>query len=345
MKLSVFVVTHGRCRLLQRAVASVLRSLPPESELLILLNGPDPETRFWLDQQTDPRVKIFFIEREGRSTARNRAFLLAQGEILYFLDDDVVVPRALFHFALEQFEENPAIDYLGGPNLTPPESPFLEQCFGAVMTSAFAAPLIRARYGALDNVRRAATGNEHNLILCNLALRRSSFLQSPRFAPGLKSNEENLFLHRCRERGLRGLYLSELYVYHRRRSSLRGFLQQIYSYGFGRAQQTWRAPQSLHPLFLIPAAACALVLTAPLSSSTTGLVLALSAGHLGVSALAALFSGPVRRLGWPGIGLVALLTGALHLAYGVGLWAGFFRGLRSRATSGEWIGEQSYATK
>jgi len=126
------------------------------------------------------------------------------------------------------------------------------------------------------------------------------------------------------------VFLSEAYVYHHRRKTLRAFMQQTFSYGFGRAQQTVQAPRSCHPAFLGPAAALALLLASPFS---LGLRAALpgSAAIYGLLAFAgASISDETRRLGILGILAVTALTAVTHAAYGVGFWSGLGWELRRR---------------
>jgi len=314
VRLSVFVLTRGRTELLRACVASILADLPEQAELIVVVNGRDPQAEALLGSLGDSRLRWTVCAAEPRALCRNRGFRMARGEILYFLDDDVRVPRGLFQQVLARFGSDPELAVLGGPNRTPPESPALEKAFGAVMTSGFAAPLVRRRYEAAAADRPAG---EHELILCNLAVRRSLIPQSLRFQRGLKSNEENLFLFQCQASALKIRSSGRCYVYHRRRKDLTGFVRQIFSYGYGRAQQTLRAPASAHPLFLVPAFSMAL---GPLAVALKpGLIALYVAGAL----LGALFSKEARACG---VVRTALLTPLVHGAYGLGFWAGCWDG-------------------
>ncbi len=313
MKLSVFVITWRRATLLEACVTTALADLPKDAELVVVVNGSDPDAEAILSRKNDPRFRWLVGPRELRAICRNRGFEEARGEVLLFLDDDVQVPRGYFREVMRRFEADPKLSVLGGPNRTPPDSPWREKVFGAVMTSPFAAPFVYRRY-AEGGAYRAA--GEHDLILCNLALRRSHVPEALRFEGGLKSNEENLFLFRCRARGLSLKASGTCFVYHRRRASLAGFLQQIFSYGFGRAQQTVRAPSSMHPAFLVPSLA---LVGGPLFVALNPEWL-LAYGAL--SLFGALASRETRQLGALGTLGVWCLTPLLHVSYGVGFWAG-----------------------
>jgi len=58
-------------------------------EVLVVIDGPDPETASALAGIADPRVRILARERScGASAARNHGAKLARGEWVAFLDDD-----------------------------------------------------------------------------------------------------------------------------------------------------------------------------------------------------------------------------------------------------------------
>lgn len=320
MQLSVCLLTCQRLAVFQKCYESTLTALPEGSEVLVIVNGSDPETVRWLEARPDPRVRIFEVAREPRTRSRNRAFTLARGEVLYFLDDDVEVPSHLFHEALSLLERYPEIAVLGGPNLTPPRSTPAEQVFGGVMTSFFAAPMVRVRYGGKET-RALCRADSRHLILCNLAVRLKEIPSDLRFREVLASNEENLFLHQCKARGLKMAYARDLFVYHYRRKTLQAFLAQIFSYGKGRGQQTRIAPFSCHLLFLAPSIFFGFL-------GILGWILPHGlAGIFGVYCtfcfLGSLASKSVRCLGVKVLFRVSILTPLLHLVYGGGFYVGF----------------------
>lgn len=327
MKLSVHIVTAQRPHLLKLCLNSVLKAIPESSEVIVIVNGPCSETERYLQQCRSSLLSWIVVPKESRCKARNRAFEIARGDVIYFLDDDVVVPEFLFKDALQLFE-NYSISVLGGPNLTPIKSSIKEHLFGAVMTSWFAAPGVRARYGGGVKCGRPKV-YPTGLILCNLAIRRADVPVGIRFQEFLRSNEENLLIQQCLELKLNVLFAPMLYVFHRRRSTLREFLSQISSYGFGRAQQTWFAPRFVSLPFLVPAIG---LVTFPL------LFLFNSAPFISFSLLlyfilslsSAFFSSAVRTLGAKAILKIALLTAAVHSAYAVGLLRGFWFCFRTK---------------
>jgi succinoglycan biosynthesis protein ExoA len=331
MKLSVHIVTAGRFHLFRSCLKSVLSALPPESEVTIVINGSFPETAGWLEKLGDLRVRWLEITSENRPKARNRAFQICRGEVIYFLDDDVTVPSDLFTRALSHFKSRRKLAVIGGPNLTPPESDFNEQLYGAIMTSSFAAPMICSRYGAGCG-KTDRPGTEHDLILCNLAVRRLSIPPSIKFPALFRSNEENLFITECIRDGLEVRFDPQMHVFHKRRSSLGAFLDQIQSYGFGRAQQVTRAPLLSHPAFLVPGAVLLWCLFIPFFPVLVIPSLFFLAVHCIASGVAGYSCEEIRRTGWKGLIASIPLTGLIHICYGFGFWEGVLYCLKQALT-------------
>jgi glycosyltransferase involved in cell wall biosynthesis len=86
---SVIIPTTRRPKLLLRALASVLDQTHRELEVIIVVDGPNPETLAELDGIGDPRVRVLQNrESLGPGVARNLGAEQARGEWIAFLDDD-----------------------------------------------------------------------------------------------------------------------------------------------------------------------------------------------------------------------------------------------------------------
>jgi glycosyltransferase involved in cell wall biosynthesis len=253
LSLSIVIPTHGRLASLQKCLASIFASeLPKTAELLVACNGSDPATEDLLRglSASDPRVHLMELERCSPADARNAALRKAQGDIVYFLDDDVTIAPDLFSRALNTFALRPEVDVIGGPNLTPLDSSSFEQCVGFVLASPFGSAHVCDRYRSSGLIRRT---DDRALILCNLAIRgRALASRHPVFGGELVCNEENLLLGLLELENRVMLHDPGLIVYHTRRGTLSGFFQQVFRYGRGRWQNTQHLPESLSPIFVVP---------------------------------------------------------------------------------------------
>ncbi|HEY6617951.1 MAG: glycosyltransferase family 2 protein [Xanthobacteraceae bacterium] len=87
--ISIIVPTANRPQLVTRAVKSALAQSLTNIEVVIVIDGPDPETTQALNAIADSRLRLIQNARPGGSAeARNVGVTAAQGEWVAFLDDD-----------------------------------------------------------------------------------------------------------------------------------------------------------------------------------------------------------------------------------------------------------------
>ncbi len=87
--ISVIVPTTRRPVLVQRALRSVLGQTYRNLEVIVVVDGPNPETVSALAKVTDKRLKVLQVDApNGAGAARNRGAAIASGEWFAFLDDD-----------------------------------------------------------------------------------------------------------------------------------------------------------------------------------------------------------------------------------------------------------------
>jgi glycosyltransferase involved in cell wall biosynthesis len=85
---SVIIPTYRRPQLLRTAVLSVLAQTYPNVEVIVVSDGPDPETAAAV-AGIDPRVHYRELAvNAGPAAARNAGFAVSQGKWIGFLDDD-----------------------------------------------------------------------------------------------------------------------------------------------------------------------------------------------------------------------------------------------------------------
>ena len=86
---SVVIPTRRRPGLVQRALHSVLAQTHTALDVIVVIDGPDPDTEFALRHWPDPRVRVVQTPAPaGAGAARNLAAAEARGSWIAFLDDD-----------------------------------------------------------------------------------------------------------------------------------------------------------------------------------------------------------------------------------------------------------------
>ena len=87
--ISVIVPTAHRPQLLMRALKSVLTQSMSDLEVIVVVDGPNPETTKLLSDIADDRLRFVQNPRSlGGAGARNVGIRAARGEWIAFLDDD-----------------------------------------------------------------------------------------------------------------------------------------------------------------------------------------------------------------------------------------------------------------
>jgi glycosyl transferase family 2 len=195
-----------------------------------------------------PDHEIIVAEGRRPSRQRNLAAAAAEGDLLYFLDDDAaVVPDALKRIAAVFSDER--VVAVGGPSVTPAADSCFQRAVARVLSSSLGGGAIRNRYRRHGVVRDT---DDCELILCNLAFRKDVFITYGGLDERLYPNEENELIDRLIASGARLLHDPDLFVVRSQRPTLRAFIRQMVTYGRGRAEQCL-ITMKLSPKALIPA--------------------------------------------------------------------------------------------
>ena len=231
--------------------------------------------------------EVILVRGYSPSKQRNEAAKRARGKIIYFLDSDSQIHPNNFRKIVAGFHEqaingiplgvrgfsilpsfinqwienkffngkktkNP-IAVVGGPAIWLKPESFWPSVGGIVFESFFADLNMCSRFRPVGRMRRT---DEKELVLCNLAVKRSIFEKLGGLREDLYPNEENEFLNRQARKGYDCLYLPSLYVFKPRRKSFYAILKTFFNYGRGRMENmrivgaTINSP-ALPPLLLL----------------------------------------------------------------------------------------------
>jgi len=197
----------------------------------------------------DRPAEVLVAVGRNPSGQRNLGVSKSKSPLVYFLDDDSQsIPGSPRSLAAHFEEERTAV--AGGPNLCPPNASPFEKTVSGVLASWMGSFSVRNRYAAIGSVKEAT---EKDLILCNMMVRRKTFLKEGGFRKDLYPNEENEFLNRLLHNQYRLVYDPGAAVFRHRRKTLGEFCHQAFRYGRGRAQQMKVYPCLSDLVHLIPA--------------------------------------------------------------------------------------------
>jgi GT2 family glycosyltransferase len=182
-----------------------------------------------------PTGGLQIVVAEGMHPARQRnaALGVVQGSILVFLDNDCSMGPGYWK-ELEKALAQPKVEIVGGPALLRPQASAWEEIFHAVLTHKLVVGTVASRYAALGDFRPAT---QTDLILCNLAVRRSIFEKIGPLSTDLYPNEENEWLDRAHAAGVGAYYDPSLQVFRPQRATPVQMGLTLLRYGMGRTRQ------------------------------------------------------------------------------------------------------------
>ncbi len=216
---------------------------------------------------------VLVIRGRNPSDNRNRGVEKSRGEIIAFLDDDAVVDSDILRKADNFFLNNPEIDIVGGPQLTPREQKGFAKISGYALSSKFGAWKMANRY---SGNKKNLDADETMLTSANMFCKKEVF-DKVKFNPLLFPGEDPDFISRAKKNGFKVAYDPEIIVYHKRRESMKDLAKQIYNYGKTRPKKETLLETLKMPFFIVPSLfliyLVVLVFIAGLNASVTGSVI------------------------------------------------------------------------
>jgi len=265
------------------------------------------------------------------SEKKNHGVRRTTGELVAFLDDDVVVDR---HWAkaMEEVFRDPAVGLASGPSLVPEDTGVSARRAGLALTSA-AAGFVAERYRR--NAETPYDVDFDRIIGCNAAYRRTAFEQMGGFPAEFYPGEEMIAAWRTARAGWVLRFVPGAKAWHYPRASAKRFWRQIWTYGATRVRLV-RGGVRAHLAPLMPAAWVAGTLLLALAAvagaflpwplvwkTAAALLVAETAAYLAVVLWAT--AGVVKETGSARDWAVAPWIIEMHAAHGLGAWAEFFR--------------------
>jgi GT2 family glycosyltransferase/sugar lactone lactonase YvrE len=219
-RVSVVVCAYNAAATIDECLTSLEALDYPDVEVIVVNDGSRDDTA--TIARRHPRVRVISVPNGGLSAARNIGLAEATSEIVAYTDADVRVDPAWLTYLVQPMLTSDVAGS-GGPNVVPPDDPFVAQC-----------------------VARAPGGPTHVLLDdriaehvpgCNMAFRREALLAIGGFNPVyVRAGDDVDICWRLQAKGQRIGFAPAALVWHRHRASVRGYWRQQVGYGEG---ETW----------------------------------------------------------------------------------------------------------
>jgi glycosyltransferase involved in cell wall biosynthesis len=105
--ISVIIPTYNRGYVIRQTLDSVLVQTISDFEILIVDDGSTDDTKQIIDEIKDSRIKYFYQNNGGVSSARNLGLKNAQGKFVCFLDSDDLWPANFLQTMIKHLQDNP----------------------------------------------------------------------------------------------------------------------------------------------------------------------------------------------------------------------------------------------
>ena len=322
---SIVIATYNRAEMLRKALFSLdALDYPRNSyDVIIADDGSEDATREIVEQtKQEISYDLAYHRQENRKAgaARNLGIRQSRGEIIVFVDDDMIMPREWLRTLVRPFREDPGVGAAGGPGYyTPDEVSLLSRGISYALTSF----LGTAGVHGTTKVRWARFYPRSG----NMAARRDVLKEVGMFNEKIFPAEDIDLVFRIRKAGYKLVFV-DAPVQHFPRTSVKGFFKQVVSWGYMRMELFRRYREFREYVYAVPALSIVLFLALLLLSAFSpeaGRILLFLVGVYALLLLANGVMSTVKIRNLKTLVLVPFLIFLQNAGYGLGFLASIFR--------------------
>ncbi|MBI3300954.1 MAG: glycosyltransferase [Deltaproteobacteria bacterium] len=186
-------------------------------------------------------LRYYFKDNSGPGLARNYGCDRAEGDYFIFLDSDCLLPPHYLE-SVHNFLTTSYCDAFGGPDTAHPSFTPMQKAINYAMTSFFTTGGIRGRKNHIGVFHPRSF---------NMGISRAVYEQTRGFAD-MRFGEDVELSIRISKCGFTIGLIENAFVYHKRRTDLRKFFQQVHRSGIARINIYQRHPEALKAVHFFP---------------------------------------------------------------------------------------------
>jgi GT2 family glycosyltransferase len=186
-------------------------------------------------------IQYYFQKNQGQGFARNFGMTRAKGDFFVILDSDVIVPPDYLQIVNKAITER-KLDAFGGPDAAADDFSNLQKAMDFAMTSFWTTGGIRGKLK--DPSKYQARG-------FNMGVSRKVFESTGGFLDPNRGEDIEWSI-RIRKAGFRLELVSEAFVYHKRKNTLKSFAKQAFSFGRNRVNVSRFHPEAIKLVHWMP---------------------------------------------------------------------------------------------
>lgn len=224
-KYSVIIPVFNRPQEVEELLGSLSRQHYRNFEVLIIEDGSSSRCDEVVDKFRDHlTIRYHFKPNSGPGPSRNYGFAHARGDFFVVFDSDCILPETYFE-AVEKVMAKESIDAWGGPDRANVEFSPLQRAMGYTMSAFLTTGGIRGG----DQQISAFQPRSFNMGIAGRVFHQTGGFKFDRYAEDIELSV------RMRKEGYNVRLIRDAFVYHKRRTNLRQFHQQVSNFGRGRA--------------------------------------------------------------------------------------------------------------
>ncbi len=240
---SIIIPVYNRPYEVDELLHSLTLQTFTDFEVLLIEDGSSVKCDIIANNYSDHiNVRYYYKENTGRSETRNFGMEKAEGEYFVFFDSDCVIPSFYFEKIKDKLTLNYTDSY-GGPDKADESFTNLQKAINFSMTSFLTTGGIRGSKGTKMEKFVPRT--------FNMGFSKEVYDEVGGFKD-MFGEDIDLSL-RIRNQGFSCQLISDAFVYHKRRVSLRSFYKQVHVFGMARISLYQLHPTSLKLVHTLPA--------------------------------------------------------------------------------------------
>jgi len=251
LSISIVTPTYNRADELDSLLMSISsQTISLENiECIISDDGSKDETEMIIESwQKKAMFDIIYIKQEnkGPGAARNHGLEQSTGELILFIDSDCEAHPKWLETIVREYDLN-VFDACGGPDGAKDDFTLLQKAIDYSMTSFFTTGGMR---GHSKNMIAKFYPRTHNM-----GITRKIYETVGGFCD-LRHGQDIEFSHRIRKSGAKITFIEDALVYHRRRTTIRQFIKQVFNWGVARVNLGRIDSKMLEVIHFLPSFAC-----------------------------------------------------------------------------------------
>ncbi|MCT4699397.1 glycosyltransferase [Tenacibaculum haliotis] len=243
LNFSIIIPVYNRPQEIDELLESLTKQDFQETfEVVIIEDGSEKSSEEIVEKyESQLDLKYFYKENSGAGASRNYGMQQATGNYFIILDSDVIVPPQYVSEVKKALKNN-FTDAFGGPDAAHKSFTDLQKAINYSMTSVLTTGGIRGKKKGVGKFQPRSF---------NLGLSEVAFSKTNGFSK-MKTGEDIDLTFRLWKNGFETQLIEKAFVYHKRRSTIRQFFKQTYSFGTARPILNKKYPETAKITYWFP---------------------------------------------------------------------------------------------